>query len=318
MRFNTDTLAKELTNGTLCEFETQGASFRYIHHQFEGFHVNVLDYHMAQEMEFFSEIPYSGCDLLFTLKGEALLNSDYQNIKYTADQLIVSNTKHVHASLHVDTGVMKSFSVGVSDEFLNKFCRDSFDFNENVILKNTGIDPVSRLYIEQILHADHSDPLSKIYIQSKALDIIYMNFRDLRGSLLSQKGIIFDEYDKRALLRAKDILSYELRNPPSIRELSKRVRLNEFKLKLGFKQFFTQTPYEFLRDVRMKIALDLVQNSEMSLTEISAHIGLKSQSYFSKLFYQYYKVLPRDVMKRRNYYFLERNEWESNGVKRET
>ncbi len=34
----------------------------------------------------------------------------------------------------------------------------------------------------------------------------------------------------------------------------------------------------------MKIALDLVRNSEMSLTEISAHIGLKSQSYFSKLF----------------------------------
>lgn len=302
-RLNVDTLSQELMSGTPDTLEREGVRLEYTQHRFEGFSVNILDYHLKQDMEFISEIPYKGCDLLFTLEGQSLLRSDTQNIQYTAKELVISNGQHSRASLYAGAGVMRCFSIKLSEEFLNSFCKNSFDLNQNIILKKAKIDPLSWLFIEQILHADRSDPLSQIYIQSRALDIIYTHFKGVKSPLAPADGVMLDEFDRGALLKAREILSAEFKNPPSLTHLARRVRLNEFKLKLGFKRLFSQTPYEFLRAQRMRIALDLVRNSEMSLAQISTHIGLKSQSHFSRMFHQYHGFPPKDLMKRRSCYF---------------
>lgn len=176
-RLNADTLSQELMSNAPDTLEREGVRLEYTQHRFEGFSVNILDYHLKQDMEFISEIPYKGCDLLFTLEGQSLLRSDTQNIQYTAKELVISNGQHSRASLYAGAGVMRCFSIKLSEEFLNSFCKNSFDLNQNIILKKAKIDPLSWLFIEQILHADRSDPLSQIYIQSRALDIIYTHFK---------------------------------------------------------------------------------------------------------------------------------------------
>ena len=81
------------------------------------------------------------------------------------------------------------------------------------------------------------------------------------------------------------------------------MRLNEFKLKVGFKSLFGQAPYEFLREERMKRALAMLQGSELNIAEISAATGFKNQSHFSKLFCDYYGTAPKNLMKNRKYYY---------------
>ena len=142
--------------------------------------------------------------------------------------------------------------------------------------------------------------MREIFTESKILELIYNEFSRLK---CPNKNVILDEADKNALQKARQILSLDIKNPPSIKELSKQVRLNEFKLKVGFKSLFGQTPYEFLREERMKRALAMLQGSELNIAEISAATGFKNQSHFSKLFCDYYGTAPKNLMKNRKYYY---------------
>ncbi len=94
-----------------------------------------------------------------------------------------------------------------------------------------------------------------------------------------------------------------MENPPSISELAKLVKLNEFKLKYGFKSFYNTTPYTLLFDYRMEKAKELLETSEYNINEISTIVGYKQSSNFTKAFCKKYGVLPKDIMKSRKYYY---------------
>jgi len=99
------------------------------------------------------------------------------------------------------------------------------------------------------------------------------------------------------------LLINNLQNPPSIRELARSVYLNEFKLKKGFKQKFNITPYKFVEQYRMEKAKYLLENEDITISELSELLGYKYQSNFSKVFKQHYKISPRKLMKVKKYYY---------------
>ena len=75
------------------------------------------------------------------------------------------------------------------------------------------------------------------------------------------------------------------------------------KLKKGFKEEFNITPYKLLEQCRMGKAKYLLENEDMNVNEISKLIGYKYQNNFAKIFKQYFKVSPKDIMKSRKYYY---------------
>lgn len=67
--------------------------------------------------------------------------------------------------------------------------------------------------------------------------------------------------------------------------------------KREFKKHFDDTPANYLRNRRMKKAADLLIHSSLSVSEISYQIGYEDSSYFSRLFYQKFNILPSDYRK---------------------
>jgi len=62
------------------------------------------------------------------------------------------------------------------------------------------------------------------------------------------------------------------------------MRINEFKLKDGFKYLFGQTVHEFVFNERMQKALHLLTETKMEIKKISDACGYKSYSHFSAAF----------------------------------
>ena len=177
---------------------------------------------------------------------------------------------------------------------------DLIELGANKLVSQNDTCAVNKILLNQILSLNADEPLERLLLESKILELIYNEFSHLK---CPNKNVILDEVDKNALQKARQILSKDIKNPPSIKELSKQVRLNEFKLKVGFKSLFGQAPYEFLREERMKRALAMLQGSELNIAEISAATGFKNQSHFSKLFCDYYGTAPKNLMKNRKYYY---------------
>ena len=53
-----------------------------------------------------------------------------------------------------------------------------------------------------------------------------------------------------------------------------------------------KSPVEFIRAIRLKKAVYLLENSQMSISQISYEVGFNTPKYFTKLFKEEYNILP--------------------------
>lgn len=95
----------------------------------------------------------------------------------------------------------------------------------------------------------------------------------------------------------------------SINRLCSESGLGPKKLQLGFKLLYSKTINEYIRQLKLEISRDYLKNTDLSVSEIVYAIGIKSRSYFSKIFYETYNILPteyRKQLKRNNKAYVER------------
>ncbi|MEJ4089080.1 helix-turn-helix transcriptional regulator [Galbibacter orientalis] len=78
----------------------------------------------------------------------------------------------------------------------------------------------------------------------------------------------------------------------TIEDIAKEVGMSSGKLQSGFKELYGTTVNEYIQNSRLKVAITLLAETELSLYEIQDKIGLSSKSYFSKIFKDYFGISP--------------------------
>ena len=194
----------------------------------------------------------------------------------------------------------------LNDEYFEHSLVKKFNQNNDFLecIKLNKTDASTKINISEIFQTPFDGSFNKLYIQSKALDILQHELKNiLKPQLKNNKDLKFSEYDRQALYKAKDILIANMANPPSLISLSKMVKLNEFKLKIGFKKIFNNTAYGLLFEHKMIRAKQLLKDSEYDINEIANLIGYKYPCNFTTAFTKRFGVSPKELMKRRNYYY---------------
>ena len=97
------------------------------------------------------------------------------------------------------------------------------------------------------------------------------------------------------LEQARDILHQEYINPPDQKIVSKRISLNQLKLKSGFKEYFGCTIYSYVTRLRMEEARRLILNEGKNMYEVGLQVGFKHQASFTHAFKKYYGILPSEI-----------------------
>ena len=64
-----------------------------------------------------------------------------------------------------------------------------------------------------------------------------------------------------------------------------------------FEKSFRRTPMDYLRDVRLRRAAQLLQTSSMPVDSVAGKVGYASRSHFSRAFHDHYGVSPVDFRK---------------------
>ncbi|HDZ05452.1 hypothetical protein LCGC14_0071000 [marine sediment metagenome] len=105
---------------------------------------------------------------------------------------------------------------------------------------------------------------------------------------------------KEDILKVHKLTTYILENiseTTSLATLSSVSGLSPKKLQIGFKILYSKTVNEYVRQLKLEISKDYLKNSDLSVSEIVYAIGIKSRSYFSKIFFEAYDILPTDYRK---------------------
>ena len=86
-------------------------------------------------------------------------------------------------------------------------------------------------------------------------------------------------------------------DPPTINHLSKLVRLNEYKLKKGFKEMYTLPVHTYVIQKKLELAKLLLDKNDISVSEVAYRAGYGNVSHFAMAFRKQYGVNPGNYAK---------------------
>lgn len=160
------------------------------------------------------------------------------------------------------------------------------------------ITPLMEQVLQQILHCSYQGWMRQLYLESKALELLSLQFAHWQADAFSaeptlSKQTILRPDDIRRLHHARDILIRHPVEPPSLIELARQVGLNDRKLKQGFRQLFGTTVFGYLQDYRMQQAKQLLHDSDLSIAAIAATVGYRNPEAFSTAFRRKFAVNPK-------------------------
>ncbi len=153
--------------------------------------------------------------------------------------------------------------------------------------------------IKQLQEICDNGIVRTLFIEGQLNRIMAMQILELNNF---EDNIRFPESISRSdIKKINNLSSYIVNNisePMSITSLSTKSGLNPKKLQLGFKILFSKTVNEYVRQIKLETARDYIKNTNDSVSEIVYKVGFKSRSYFSKIFFEKYGVLPIDYRKK--------------------
>ena len=98
---------------------------------------------------------------------------------------------------------------------------------------------------------------------------------------------------------AHEMLISNLKKRYTIEELSSKFHINQTTLKAVFKTVFGQSVAAYMKEYRIKRAMEYLIQSDKTISEIAYEVGYESQSKFTQAFKSVTGVLPKDYRKNR-------------------
>lgn len=135
-------------------------------------------------------------------------------------------------------------------------------------------------------------PPSRFYLRAKCHELLVRLIEWHRRSPVAHKHC---KHDIDCVEKAMLIIKQHLADPPGLSELSRRVGINETKLKRLFREHYGSPVFACLKELRLQQARHLIQSSDLSLGEIAARTGMRRGGYFAQAYRQRFGVLPREA-----------------------
>jgi AraC-like DNA-binding protein len=112
---------------------------------------------------------------------------------------------------------------------------------------------------------------------------------------LSKSYISSDSPDATSLLRVADVIALlekEYMNPWNLNDLVQTANMSKGNLIRVFRNATGQTPIEYLIDIRIQHATDLLCKTNLPVAEIAYQVGFSDSNYFSRHFSDKLKTTP--------------------------
>jgi len=170
--------------------------------------------------------------------------------------------------------------------------------NKNSFTKTFILNNQSRKVLDGLLNHSYTGSMENVYLNAKIHEILVYSL----DGLVEEKKIGYtckfleDEHSREAVYKSREILIEHIGDPLTIRELSRKVAINECYLKKGFKEIFGTTIFDFYQQQRMEHAKYLLHEENLSVTDVSGQLGYSSISHFSAAFKKHTGLKPCDLL----------------------
>ncbi len=213
-------------------------------------------------------------------------------------------SKEFEMTVHNKTLTIETFGVNFpKSAFINYIDNTSDDlkkFGESVMEGKSVIlsdkwgtinAPIQNILFD-IKHNAYKDNMQQLFLLSKSIELLVLSSEACIKQNKKKETVIITKRDKEKVIAARDFINSRISNPPNLTEVSKHVGLNEYKLKLGFKEMFSTTLFGYLTEQRLHLARVYLQDTAKTALEISLELGYATPQHFNNAFKKKYGQTP--------------------------
>jgi len=111
--------------------------------------------------------------------------------------------------------------------------------------------------------------------------------------IVNPSEISITSLDEKLIRKAIDLVEKNIGNPDfSVEELSRELAMSRVHLYKKLLSLTGKSPIEFIRILRLKRAAQLLEKSQLSVSEIAYQVGFNNPKYFTKYFKTEFGKLP--------------------------
>ncbi|MEO6327412.1 MAG: AraC family transcriptional regulator [Ginsengibacter sp.] len=156
----------------------------------------------------------------------------------------------------------------------------------------------TRMVLQALLNHNYTDSFENIYINAQTQMLLLYSMECMAGEKEDSFSCKFlaNEADRNKISLAREILLKHISEPLTIKELSRKVAINECYLKKGFKEMYGTTIFDFFQSQRMEHAKYLLYEKGLSVTDVSMLLGYSSISHFSTAFKKHTGLKPCELL----------------------
>ncbi len=229
-------------------------------------------------------------------------------LKFDAD------TKTVLNSLELDRKIFKP-QITCEMKDLDKPFRDLFeDLTAEARFYHEGNYSLQLADLfREMKSLDFNDFERKIYLHGQAyllLALQIIQFQDDVRDAGNQS--LLRQSDLDLIEEASGMIRDNISDLGTIAHIAQKVGLNLSKMQMGFQHLYNMSVNNYIQNVRMEKAKQLLQENEYNISEIVHELGLSSKSYFSKIFRETYHMSPSEFRKRFRNFMIEGSSKSSN------
>jgi AraC-like DNA-binding protein len=176
----------------------------------------------------------------------------------------------------------------------------NFETSDDSVFEKPPLAPVITLSNRAVFEKDFYSILSvwnnrEIGYMVHCRELLYRILVNMLRNLEPYKNL---RYQHNRIKAAIQLINNRYMENISVTDLAEICNLSVRQMTRHFKMLYNMAPHEYIMDIRFQAAVSLLQNTEISISEIAEHTGYDSVFSFSKAFKLIYGMSPKKFQNR--------------------
>lgn len=163
------------------------------------------------------------------------------------------------------------------------------------VFASAALSAQMSLAVRALIDNPFQSTLRRVFVEAKALELLVLALAALaEAEQRAQNGDNpIGMRDLQRIEMVRETLERDFLDPPTIAKLARDVGVNEAKLMHIFKQQVGETIFNFTQRLKMERAKQMLETSDISVTEIAFEVGYEYSSNFTTAFRRHFGITPR-------------------------
>lgn len=259
----------------------------------KDFPINIILNSISSKMEYFHPHWHEQIEMHYILQGSSLFHCNEKKIAAGKGSLVIFNGNEMHAGKS-ETDFMLAL---VTIFNLNDF---SVEFSDKRIVFQNFIesDPFLQDKLELIYHEYQLKSLGyKLAIKGLMSEAVAYMARNYALRLMSEKESRRREKQMDLLNTAISYIKVHYSENISLKQLADAACLSESRFSHLFTETFSASPMNYLNEVRVKKARNLLRSGEYRVSEAALLSGFSDLNNFRRQYRKVYSEVPSSTLK---------------------